>query len=216
MKNRIMRLVSAAGFAAALTIATARVAAQDNNANADAQGQAGGRRNRGGGGGGGGQGGPGGGNFDPEAMRQRMNERMKEQFGVKDDAEWKLISERVEKVNEARREVGGGRGMMGMMGGRGGPGGPGGGGPGGAAPDAAGGAGGGRRGGFGGTPSPEQESLQKAIDANAPADEIKGKLAKYRTSQKDKQAKLEKSQEDLRQVLSVKQEAQAVLMGLLK
>ncbi len=203
MKNRIMRLVSAAGFAAALTIATAQVAAQDNNA--DTQGQGGGRRNGG------------GGNFDPEAMRQRMNERMKEQFGVKDDAEWKLISERVEKVNEARREVGGGRGMMGMMG-RGGPGGPGGGGPGGAAPDAGGAGGGGRRGGggFGGTPSPEAESLQKAIEANAPADEIKSKLAKYRTSQKDKQAKLEKSQEDLRQVLSVKQEAQAVLMGLLK
>jgi hypothetical protein len=136
---------------------------------------------------------------------------MKEQFGVKDDAEWKLIMERVDKVNEARREVGGGRGMFGMMG----RGGPGGGGPGGPGGDA-GGQGGGRRGGFGGTPSPEAESLQKAIEANAPADEIKTKLAKYRASMKDKQAKLEKAQEDLRQVLSVKQEAQAVLIGLLK
>ncbi|KAB2671273.1 MAG: hypothetical protein DVB31_05135 [Verrucomicrobia bacterium] len=202
-----MRLMSAAGIAATLTLATVPMSAQDNNAQDAQGGQGGRRRNRGGG-----QGAPDGGNFDPAAMRQRMSERMKEQFGVKDDAEWKLISERVEKVTDARREVGG-RGMFGMMG-RGGPGGPGGA-PGGA--PGADAAGGGRRGGgFGGTTSPEAEALQKAIEANAPADEIKTKLAKYRASQKDKQAKLDKAQEELREVLSSKQEAQAVLMGLLK
>jgi hypothetical protein len=205
MKQNLMRFVSVATFAAALTVATSQVAAQDNGAG-DAQG--GGRRNRGGGGGQGG--GPGG--FDPEQMRQRMNERMKEQFGVKDDAEWKLISERIEKVNDARREASGGRGMFGMMGGPGGRGG----GPGGPGGDAGGGGGGRRGGGFGGTPLPEAETLQKAIEANAPADEIKSKLAKYRTALKAKQEALEKAQEDLRAVLSVKQEAQAVLMGLLK
>jgi 5'-deoxynucleotidase YfbR-like HD superfamily hydrolase len=83
--------------------------------------------------------------------------------------------------------------------------------------------GGGRGGGPGGQGGPgggqvnaEQDALQKAIESNAPADEIKTKLAKYRASQKDKEAKLAKAQDDLRQVLTVKQEATAVLLGLLK
>ena len=45
--------------------------------------------------------------------------------------------------------------------------------------------GGGRRGGFGGTPSPEAEALQKDIDDNAPAAQIKAALAKYKASQKE-------------------------------
>lgn len=129
-----------------------------------------------------------------------MMERYKEQFGIKDDAEWKIVETRIEKVNEARREIGF-RGMgFGGFGGRGGPG---------------GGGGGGRR-GFGGEPSPDAEALQKAIESNASGDEIKSKLAAYRASVKEKEAKLEKAQDELRKVLSVKQEAQAVLMGLLK
>lgn len=193
----LSRFLSVAALGAAVVFSTLSASAQDANGDG---GGGGGRRNRGGGQGGpggGGQGGPGGGNFDPAQMRQRMMERMREQFGVKDDAEWKLISERIEKVNDARRETAGrGMGMM-FGGGRGG------------------GQGGGR-GGFGGEPSPEQDALQKAIESNAPAEEIKTKLAKYRASQKDKEAKLAKAQDDLRQVLSVKQEATAVLMGLLK
>jgi len=58
-------------------------------------------------------------------MRQRMLERMRDQFDVKDDAEWKAISQRIEKVMQARRSVGGGGGPggFGMSGGPGGPGG---------------------------------------------------------------------------------------------
>ena len=142
------------------------------------------------------------GNFDPEQMRARMMERYRETFEVKDDAEWKLLEGRITKVMEARRDMGGfGRGF-------GGPGGRRGGGDGGDQ--------GADRRRFGPEPSPEAESLQKAIEAKAPNDEIKAKLAKYRESQKTKQANLEKAQADLRQVLSVKQEASAVLMGLLQ
>lgn len=150
--------------------------------------------------------GPTRGNFNPDEFRQRMMERMKEQFEVTNDDEWKIISERIEKVSELRR---------GMMGGFGGFRPPGGGGPGGGG-DAA--SGGGRtRGGFGrGEPDPDLEALQKAIEAKAPADEIKAKLTKLRESRKDKEAKLEKAQEDLRSVLSTRQEAVAVMMGLLK
>lgn len=186
--SRILGLLS---LAAILTLGPATLTAQE--AGGDQNPQQPGRRNRGGGPGGG----PG--NFDPEQMRQRMMERYREQLGVKDDAEWKLISERIEKVNEVRRDsMRGGLGMM--FGGRGGPGGPGG--------------GGGR--GWGGEPNPDAEALQKAIEANAPADEIKAKLAKHRASVKARDEKLAKAQDDLKEVLSLKQEAQAVLMGLLK
>jgi hypothetical protein len=147
------------------------------------------------------------GNFDPEAFRQRMLDQLREQMDVKDDSEWKTISDRVTKVMEARREVG-----FGGMGFRGGP--RRGGGAGGGGDDQAGGN---RRGrGFGGEPSPEAEALQKAIDSKASTDEIKAKLAKYRDSRKEKRAKLEQTQDDLRKVLTGRQEAVAVMNGLLE
>ena len=71
------------------------------------------------------------------------------------------------------------------------------------------------RGGFGGPPSPEQDALQKAVDADAPAGQIKDLLTRYQAAEKTKQDKLEKAQADLRAVLTVKQEASATLMGLL-
>lgn len=187
-------------------MSTAGLLGQDTNPGAN--GGNGGRRNRGERGGqGGGGGGFGGGNFNPAEMRQRINERYREQLAVKDDAEWKIIEARIDKVSDARREVPVGRGGF-AFGGRGG-------GPGGAA---GGGAAGGnaRPNPFGAPTLPEGEALQKAIEGNAGADEIKSKLANYRDAVKQKEVKLEKAQADLRQVLSVKQEAQAVLMGLLK
>ena len=162
--------------------------------------------------------GQGRGNFDPEQMRQRMMDRYKEQLGVTDDAEWKVILERVEKVVAAQREA---RAGAGMFGGGGGGGRRGlGGGPGGdnATPPSGGQGGqrGGGRGGFGGEPSPEMEALQKAIESKASAEELKTKLAKVRDARKDKEAKLEKAQDDLKKILSARQEAGAVLAGLLK
>lgn len=153
----------------------------------------------------GGPGGPGGGrqgrgNWDPEQMRQRMMERVREQLGVKDDAEWSLIEARIKKINDSRPGMGRGFGGPGGPGGQGGQGGQ-----------------GGRqgRGGFG-QPNPDAEALQSALDSGASADDIKAKLTTYRASAKQKEAQLEKAQDELRQLLSVKQEARAVLMGLLK
>lgn len=148
------------------------------------------------------------GNFDPAQMQQRMLERMRESFDVKDDAEWKLISERITAVMEARRGTGGMGGMGALMRRPGGDQGGGG--------DNNGGGGGGRRGGFGGTPDPDQEALQKAIESKAPADEVKAKLAKVREARKAAEAKLEGAQAELKKVLSVRQEAVAVMFGLLK
>jgi hypothetical protein len=180
------RILALAGVATLLALGTGAGNAQENPTRPE-RGDRGGR-----------------GNFDPEQMRVRMMERFRESFEVKDDAEWKLIEGRITKVNDARRDMSGGFGRM-----MGGPGGRRGG-------EGGGDAGGGERRRFGPEPSPEAEALQKALEAKASADEIKAKLAKYREVQKTKQAALEKAQAELRQVLSVKQEAQAVLMGLLQ
>src|SRR5258705_1608224 len=152
------------------------------------------------------------GNFDPEQMRQRMMERYRESLEIKSDDEWKAIEPRITKVMDARRDIGFPGGF-----GRGGCGGPGGGRRGGDGGGAGGNdQGGGRPRGFGGEPNPDAEALQKAIEAKASNDDIKAKLAKYRESRKTKEANLAKAQDDLRKVLSVRQEASAVLMGLLQ
>ena len=150
---------------------------------------------------------PGGrGSFDPAQFQQRRLERIKEQMEITDDTEWKAMEPLVQKVMDARMATMAGIGR-GMFGGprRGGGNNPG---------DQAQGQGQ-RRGGMFGTPSPEAEALQKAIDAKAPKAEIKAALAKYVESRKVKQAELEKAQDELRKVLTTRQEAIATLDGLL-
>jgi 3-deoxy-D-manno-octulosonic-acid transferase len=134
-------------------------------------------------------------------MQQRMLDRVQEQLGFTNDTDWDAVKPLVQKVMDARLAVGTG-GIGRMFGGR-------------------------TRGGnnadqtanrtrpsiFGQT-SPEQDALQKAIDDNAPAAQIKDLLARYKASQKVKQAKLEAAQADLKAVLTTKQEAQAFLIGL--
>ena len=161
------------------------------------------------------------GNFDPAEMRQRMMERVREQLEVKSDDEWKIISERVEKVMTARRDAAGLGGMAAMFGrGGGGGGGRRDGGNGG------GGAGGGERGnreggerrrggGFFGEEPQEAKDLRAALEAKAPADEVKAKLEKYRAYKKKKEAELATAQEKLKEVLNARQEANAVMAGLL-
>jgi hypothetical protein len=149
------------------------------------------------------------GNF--EEFRQRRMNDYRERLEIKGDDEWKAIQPLIEKVSDARLAVAVGGGGFGF--GRGGGGRRGGGNN---DAQANGNTQGGRRGFPGGEPSPEAEELQKAIDSNASKDELKAKLAKFRDARKDKEAKLAKAQEDLRKVLTVKQEATAVLMGLLQ
>jgi hypothetical protein len=181
---KLNRIVTSCAIVAALTLSVGDVLAQNN----------------GNGGNGGGGGGGGGRNFDPAAMQQRMVDGARDRLGFTNDTEWAAVEPLVTKVVTARMDSGMGGGMRGMMGGRnrgGGQGGPGGGG----------------RGGFG-QPSPEADALQKAIDDNAPASQIKDLLAKHKAVQKAKQAKLEAAQADLKKVLTAKQEAEAYLLGL--
>jgi len=173
------QLLLMAGMATVLTFSTGKVAAQNR------------------------------GNFDPEQMRQRMMERYKERLEVTNDDEWKIISDRIEKVMTAQRETRiGGFGFGGPGGRRGGD-----------TAQADAGNNGGRRnrgGMFGGEPNPDAEALQKALDSKASADDLKAKMAKLRDNLKEKEAKLAKAQDELRKVLSARQEATAILMGLLK
>ena len=147
------------------------------------------------------------GNFDPDQMRARMMERYREALEIKNDEEWKVIEPRITKVSDARRDMmsggGFGRGGFGGFGRRG---------------TGSGDSGDNRRQrSFGGeSNNTDSEALQKALEAKAPTEEIKAKLAKYRESLKQRQAALTAAQEDLRKVLSVRQEATAVMMGLLQ
>ena len=201
---KLNRIITLCAVAAALALSVGDVFAQQDNGNGNGNnnngGQGGGqRRNRQGGGGGGG----GGGNFDPAAMQQRMMDNIRDQLNFTNDTDWSAVQPLVQKVMDARRDVSG-AGMRGLFGrNRGGQNGGG-----------QGGQPGGGRGGMFGQPSPEQDALQKALDDDAPAAQVKDLLAKYKTSQKAKQAKLEAAQADLKKVLTAKQEAQAYLLGL--
>lgn len=184
----------------------------------------------GGGGGGGGNGGGGGrrnrgggGNFDPAQFRQMQLDNDKTALEVTDDSEWNVLSAAIGKVMDAQQTVAsstirGGRGGRNRnQNGGGGAGGAGGGQAGGGANGGGGGGNqGGGRGGFGGNQAPEIQALQDAVDNKAPADEIKQKLAKVRDVQKANEAKLEAAQADLLKLLTPRQEATAVLLGLLK
>jgi hypothetical protein len=170
---------------------------------------------------------PGGrrGNFNPEEFRQRMMDNLKTALKVTDD-EWAVIQPLIEKVQAKQTVVRGFSGFGG--GGRGGPGGRGGGagggdnaggGGGGGAPAAgAGGPGGGGRGGFGGfTPAPETQALRTAVDdANSTADDLKGKLAALRDARKKANGDLEAARNDLKKVLTQRQEATLVTRGILE
>jgi hypothetical protein len=148
------------------------------------------------------------GNFDPAQMKQDMLDRLRDQMEIKDDQEWQAIEPKVSKVFDARRDVmamgfrgmGGGRRRNNNGGDNGGNGGDN------ARP---------RRNPFG-EPSAAMEALQKAIDDKAPTPEIKTKLAAVRAEIKDKQARLLAAQEDLRGILTPKQEAIATVNGLLQ
>ena len=151
----------------------------------------------------------GGMNFDPQQMQQMMMTFFRSQLVVTNDEEWKVVETRLSKVVQVRMEtlIGGGMNMFrSMRGNRGGDGGGGG-----------GGMGRGMRGlaGFS-QPSPEADALQKSIDDEAPSAELKARLEKFREAKKKKAAELAAAQRDLREVLSLRQEAILVSMGFLE
>ena len=130
------------------------------------------------------------GQWDRSQIMERIMDRYRENLGFS-VAEWKVVQPKVQAVMENR--ISGASGMMSMFGGsrRG-------------------------RGGDSSTEKTPTSELRDLLEKEKPAKgEIKAKLAAYRADRKAREAKLKKAQEDLRQLLTIKQEAQAVLAGLL-
>lgn len=187
--KRLNYMLAVAGVGVAMLLSAGSISAQPQD-NPPPGGQGGGGR--------GGRGGPGGG-FDPAQMLQNIRGQM----DVKDDAEWKIIADRITKVSDARREIGfGGSGMRRMFRPPGG--------------DNQNNDQGNRR-RFGPEPSAEEQALEKAIDSKtASKEELKAAMTKFRAAKKEKEAKLEAAQEELKKVVDTKQEALLLSMGLLK
>ena len=200
--------LSAGFLAAALAVAAVSqpAAAQDQpQQNQQDQGDRGNRR--------------GGGGFDPEQFRQRMNDRMKQALAASDE-EWGVLQPKIEKVMTLQRQNAGGRGMgMLFRGGGRGEGGPGGGTRGDG--QGRGDGGGGRRGGpFGGDEnSPvaqKTRELQQAVESNASADDLKAKMTALREARAQARQQLTQAQSELKELLTARQEAALVMMGLLE
>lgn len=151
---------------------------------------------------------PGPGGFNRDQMRERMAARLKEVLGTTDD-EWAVIGPMLENVTEKTRQLRGGPG--GFMG-RGGP------------------QGGPRRGNWGRDGSEDgqddreptaiesaQESLRTTLDnPDATAAQIKSKLTALREARETAKQELAQAQAELKDVLTLRQEAQLILMGLLE
>ncbi len=125
---------------------------------------------------------------------QRMNDRLKTSLKVTDE-EWNVLKPLVEKVQTAQREAGAGRGFGGGRG------------PGGGdnnTPDTRPGA-------------AESTALRTALESDSTsADDIKAKLAAVREVRKKGAASLAVAREELKKVVTVRQEAVLVSMGMLE
>jgi len=137
--------------------------------------------------------------WNPEQVRQRMLERVKETIGATEE-EWKELQPRVEKVQTLSLQT---RGLMGrgMRFGRGGR-----------RPQPAAGA---------EAPKPTEleeatRELRQLLENPDAADaDIKARLAALRDARKKAQEELAKAQKELREIATARQEAHLVLMGLL-
>lgn len=149
--------------------------------------------------------------FDPQQMRQMMERRIQQQLGATDQ-EWKVLGPRVMEVSELSRQLsgspGGGRG--GMMGGM---------------------FGGGRRGGPqsnqpGGrqdAPARELTAVEKSLEqlrtllenTSSTPEQIKKQLTTVRKAKEKVKQELAVAQQKLRKIITMRQEAHLVLMGML-
>jgi len=149
-------------------------------------------------------------------FRQRMNDRIKAELKASDD-EWSVIQPLLEKVQTAQRAT-----MMGRFsgGGRRGGRGPGSGGnPDGGSPSASPAASTSPQNEAnrpGRVSSPEADALRAALESESTSsDEIKTKLQALRDARQKATADLQTARESLKKVLTLRQEATLVEMGIL-
>jgi hypothetical protein len=126
---------------------------------------------------------------DAGVVEARQLARLRDRLNVPDDAEWAVIAERINKVEEVRRTIAtiaiGGRGV------------------------------GGKTKRANGSANPEYDALRAAVGDQYPDAEIKARLARLREAYARREAELRDAQVALRSVLSLRQEAVAVMAGLL-
>ncbi|MCD6339720.1 MAG: hypothetical protein J7M29_10125 [Verrucomicrobia bacterium] len=127
--------------------------------------------------------------FDPAQMRQRMMDRLRQQLNASEQ-EWQVIQPLLQNVMEKQRAAR--FGGIAMMFGR-------------------------RPGSRGGAQVPaEIRELRDALEnPNTPADTLKAKLDAYRKLRQKQDQELKAARDKLRQVLTLRQEAQLVMMGIL-
>ena len=128
-----------------------------------------------------------------DEAQSRAQTKLRDQMDVTDDAEWEVISQRIATVTELRRMVAGAAGARGAV-----------------VADKVKAAGRTDR-----SAQQEQDALRSAVRDKLPDAEIKARLSRAHDVHVQNEAKLEKAQEELRAVLSVRQEAVAVVFGFL-
>jgi hypothetical protein len=135
-----------------------------------------------------------------------MLDRLKEQLKSNDE-EWQVLAPKIEAVSNAQRNARFG-GMMGMWGGRGGGGGGGGRGP--------GGQGGGGPGGDSEVAKAGRE-LRTLIESDgADSKDIAARLEAYRAARAKAETELKTARDELKGLVTQRQEAVLVMMGLLE
>jgi hypothetical protein len=140
---------------------------------------------------------------DKSKARAKMMEHYRAKLEVKDDAEWGIIQVRIEHVLQAEHELqavlvaaqhksrNSGQGTTAAGRSK-------------------------QSHSYDGDATSEVRALQELIKAKAPPQEIKPRLARVREILRARQDKLASAREDLRAVLSSRQEAIAVLSGMLR
>ena len=183
------------------------VMAQNNGGDGGGNNNQGNGQNGGGNNGGGGNNNNGGGggmrqrNFDPAQMMQRRMGQIKDALGASDD-EFAAIQPKLQTVMQLQQDVTPRMFMFGRPGQNRGGGGP---------------------GGFGGGASTQPSQVRTALndlqqtldDQNAAPDAIKSKLDTLRQARVKAKQDLVVAQQDLKSVLTQRQEAVLVLMGML-
>ena len=136
------------------------------------------------------------GNFDPAQMRQRAMDRIKEQMGITNEDEWKVIQAKLDPVMTKQREV-----MGGMFGGFGG----------------FRGRGGDDANRLRGAVEQASRDLRTLLeDKAASEDQIKQKLAAFREARDKARTELASAQKELKEILMPRQEAVLVTNGMLE
>lgn len=132
------------------------------------------------------------GKSNADTAQARVMDRLRTKLEIKDDEEWAVISARIARVEELQRSAWSGgvnnRGVISL---------------------------GEKNKGAGASANADREALRAAVTDKLPDAEIKSRLSRAHEMRQQSEAALAQAQQDLRSVVSVRQEAVLVVAGLL-